>query len=279
MTLTCMRAQSDAEARGSMDICRLEHVDLHYREDGDPGGAPVAFCSSLGTDLRLWDPVMPFLPDGLRLIRYDQRGHGLSSCPEPPYAISALVDDAEALLDRLDVRDSVLVGCSIGGMVAQGLAAKRTDQVRALVLSNTAARIGTADVWHERIGAVEAGGIEALADSVMQRWFAREFRATPALAAWRNMLTRQPQDGYIGCAAAISGADLRVSTARLALPALAIAGSEDGSTPPDVVRETSELVPGCRFALIRQAGHLPMVERPEEFAGHLTAFLEGIGHV
>ncbi|MDE0344916.1 MAG: 3-oxoadipate enol-lactonase [Boseongicola sp.] len=261
-----------------MTICRLEHVDLHYRDDGDPDGTPVAFSSSLGTDYRLWDPILPFLPSGLRLIRYDMRGHGLSSCPRPPYPMGALVADAEALLDHLGVRDSVFVGCSIGGMIAQGLAVKRSDQVRAMVLSNTAVKIGTTEAWQERIDAVKSGGIESLADAVMERWFSREFRATPELVAWRNMLTRQPDDGYIGGSSAISGTDFHATTANLILPTLVIAGSEDGSTPPDLVRETAELVKESRFALIRRAGHLPMVERPEEFAGHLTEFLENLEH-
>jgi 3-oxoadipate enol-lactonase len=57
-------------------IATLGDVQIHYREDGDPSGAPVVFANSLGTDLRLWDDVLPLLPPGLRIIRYDKRGHG-----------------------------------------------------------------------------------------------------------------------------------------------------------------------------------------------------------
>jgi 3-oxoadipate enol-lactonase len=261
-----------------MKIARLGDVALHYREDGDPAGAPVLFANSLGTDLRLWDAVLPLLPQGLRLIRYDKRGHGLSSCPPAPYGMGALVTDAERLLDHLGARDAAVVGLSIGGMIAQGLAVKRPDLVRALVLSNTAARIGTAAMWEERIAAVRAGGIEALADAVMERWFSKPFRRTEELTLWRNMLTRQPAEGYIGCAAAIAGTDFYATTATLRLPTLAIAGSEDGSTPPDLVRETADLVRGSRFHLIRGAGHLPCVEKPAEYAQTLAAFLAEIGH-
>src|SRR5690606_6054978 len=130
------------------------------------------------------------------------------------------------------------VGLSIGGMIAQGLAVKRLDQIRAMVLSNTAARIGTAAMWDERIASVRDNGIESLADGVMQRWFSKDFRATPDLIQWRHMLTRTPAEGYMGCSAAISGTDFYTTTATLTLPTLAIAGSEDGSTPPDMVRET-----------------------------------------
>jgi 3-oxoadipate enol-lactonase len=262
-----------------LKIATLGDVQIHWREDGDPTGAPVLFANSLGTDLRLWDAVVPLLPPRLRLIRYDKRGHGLSACPPAPYGMGALVTDAERLLDHLGVRDCVVVGLSIGGMIAQGLAVKRLDLVRGMVLSNTAARIGTAQMWEDRIAAIRAGGIEALADAVMERWFSKPFRATSELTAWRNMLTRQPAEGYIGCAAAISGTDFYVTTATLTLPTLAIAGSEDGSTPPDLVRETANLVRGARFHLIRGAGHLPCVEKPAEYAEVLTAFLKEIDHV
>ena len=239
----------------------------------------MVFANSLGTDLRLWDPVLPLLPDGLRFIRYDKRGHGLSACPPAPYSMGSLVSDAERLLDHLKVRDCVFVGLSISGMIAQGLAVKRMDQVRAMVISNTAAKIGTADMWNDRIAAVKSGGIEALADAILERWFTKTFRATPEFALWRNMLTRQPAEGYIGCCAAIAGTDFYATTASLALPTLAIAGSEDGSTPPDLVRETAELVKGSSFELIRGTGHLPCVENPAQYAAILTRFLKDIGHV
>ncbi|WP_413718495.1 3-oxoadipate enol-lactonase [Silicimonas sp. MF1-12-2] len=262
-----------------MKIAELSGASLHYREDGDPDGAPVVFANSLGTDMRLWDAVIPLLPSNLRIIRYDKRGHGLSSCPPAPYSMGALVSDAEGLLDHLNVRDCVFIGLSIGGMIAQGLAVKRMDQVRAMVISNTAAKIGTTEMWSDRIKAVQAGGIEALADTIMERWFSKQFRATPELKLWRNMLVRTPAEGYAGCSAAIAGTDFYTTTASLTLPTLAIAGSEDGSTPPDLVRETADLIKGSRFELIRGTGHLPCVEKPAEYASILTSFLKDIGHV
>ncbi|MFN6979362.1 MAG: 3-oxoadipate enol-lactonase, partial [Gemmobacter sp.] len=207
-------------------------------------------------------------------IRMDKRGHGLSDAPPAPYAMGALIHDAERVIDAAGVRGAVVVGCSIGGMIAQGLAVKRPDLVRALVLSNTAARIGTPAMWAERIAAVDAGGIAALADAVLARWFAPAFRATPEAAAWRHMLTRTPAAGYAGCCAAIAGADFLATTARLTLPTLAIAGSEDGSTPPDLVHETAGLIAGSRFHLIRGAGHLPCVEAPAAFLAALVPFLD-----
>ena len=262
-----------------MQFADLGEIRLHYRVDGDPDGAPVVFSNSLGTDLRLWDKVLPLLPAGLKFIRYDKRGHGLSSMPKPPYSMGSLVRDAELLLDHLGVKECAFVGLSIGGMIAQGLAVKRLDLVRSLVLSNTAAKIGTAEMWQERVNAVLRDGIEPMADNVMERWFSRDFRNTVELELWRNMLTRQPVNGYAGCSAAIAGTDFYTPTSGLRLPALGIAGDQDGATPPDVVKETIDLIPGSRYQLIRGAGHLPCVEKPEEFAQVLTDFLKETGHV
>jgi len=261
-----------------MQMVELNGINVHYSDQGS--GAPVMFANSLGTDFRLWDQVVALLPAGLRLIRYDMRGHGLTDAPEGDYFMGDLVADAAALIDRLDAKGCVFVGLSIGGMVAQGLAAERPELLRAMVLSNTAAKIGTPAMWAERIAAVEKGGVAALANPILERWFSAPFRAEKTvLAGWRNMLERTPISGYCGCSAAISETDLFDNTARLTLPTLGIAGSEDGSTPPDVVRETTELITDARFQLIRKAGHLPCVEQPEAFAAVLTEFLQEVGHV
>lgn len=254
-------------------------MKLHYRVDGNPDGAPVVFANSLGTDMRLWDDVLPLLPKELRVIRFDKRGHGLSSQPPAPYSMGALVNDTEQLLDHLNVRDCLFVGLSIGGMIAQGLAVKRMDLIRAMVLSNTGTKIGTKGVWDERIAQVNEEGIASLADAVMTRWFSEEFRAKPELELWYNMLERTPAVGYAGCSAAISGSDFYTTTASLRLPTLGIAGSEDGSTPPDLVREMVDLIPGSQFQLIRGAGHLPCVEKPAEYAEILTRFMKDTGHI
>ena len=141
------------------------------------------------------------------------------------------------------------------------------------------AAFGFRNVWAERIAAVQDGGIEVLADAVMERWFSADFRATPELELWRNMLVRQEDAGYAGCSAAISGTDFFATTATLRLPTLGIAGSEAGATPPDLVRETVDLLPGSQFHLIRRAGHLPCVEKPEEFARVISDFMRATGHI
>lgn len=254
-----------------------DNIVLHLREDGPRDGVPVLFANSLGTDLRVWDAVLPLLPDGLRLIRYDKRGHGLSDAPSGPYSMDELVADAAAVLDELGVTKAVVVGLSIGGMIAQGLAHARPDLVRGIVLMDTAARIGPAQMWRDRIQTVQESGIKVLADGVMARWFAPAFHRDRAseLALWRNMLCRTTAEGYAGCCAAIAGADLTDTTRALDLPAMVMVGSEDGATSPELVQATAALM-GAPFHLIDGAGHLPCVEAPAPVAALIATFLKEI---
>lgn len=262
-----------------MQLARIGTVRLHHAVTGDPAGTPVVFANPLGTDFRVWDRLLPLLPPGLRVLRFDMRGHGLSDAPEGDYFMGDLVADAAGLMEATGFRGAVFVGLSIGGVVAQGLAAERPDLVRAAVLSNTAAKIGTEETWRERIATVRAGGIDAIADGVMEKWFTRRFREQRAdeVAGWRAMVTRTPLAGYVGCCAALAHTDLRESTAALAQPVLAIAGDADGSTPADLVRETAESIVGAEFALVRGAGHIPCVEQPEAVAAQITRFLDRVG--
>ena len=256
-----------------MPVADLPGAAIGWREDGDPSGRPVVFANSLGTDLRLWDAVVARLPSGLRVIRHDMRGHGGSSVPPPPYAMDDLVGDAEGLLDQLGVRGCAFVGLSIGGMVAQGLAARRPDLVGAAVLSNTAARMGTAALWAERIAAVREGGVGAIADAVIARWFGPDAPGG-LVREWRERLAATSPEGYAGCCAAIAGADLREATAGLRLPTLGIAGERDLASTPEEVGATVALVPGARLETIPDAGHLPCVEAPDAYAAILARFLE-----
>ncbi len=262
----------------TIEVAR-DGVTLHAEVMGPPDGPPVVFANSLGSNLHLWDPILPYLPDGLRIVRYDKRGHGRSAVPDAPYTMGQMVSDAEAVCDATGVRDATFVGISVGGMIAQGLAVKRPDLIRALVLSNTAAKIGNPKMWDDRIAAVRAGGMAGIADHVIQRWFGRDFYATPAISPWQAMLEATPAEGYIGVCAAIAGTDFYTPTSGLRIPTLGIAGSEDASTPPDLVRETVDLIPGSQFALMRRVGHLPCVEEPEGYAALLHQFMAQTGHL
>ena len=262
-----------------MKMARVGEVAIHYADEGSPNGLPVVFSNSLGTDFRVWDRILGKLPKELRLVRYDKRGHGLSSIPESPFTISDLALDAAGLMERLNISGAVFVGLSIGGVTALQLASSRPDLVSAVVLSNTAAKIGSEQLWRSRIDAVAERGIESIAEGVLERWFSKAFREgeIDELEAWRNMLSRTTTAGYLGCCESLRNADLRDAARELKQPTLAIAGSDDGATPPQVVEETAALVPNCQYKLIEGAGHLPCVEKPDEYARLLSGFLSEVG--
>jgi 3-oxoadipate enol-lactonase len=252
---------------------------IHVQIDGPAGAPAVVFANSLGTDLRLWDRVLPLLPQNLRYIRYDKRGHGLSSLDAGSRDIADHISDAIAVIKAYAQGPVVFVGLSIGGLIAQGVAASRPDLLRGAVLSNTAAKLGTADSWNARIAAVQEGGCAAIADGVMGRWFGPDFLASAELPLWRNMLARMSSAGYIAACHALAGADFRAETARLTLPALMIGGALDGASPPEVVKETANMIAGAQYVCIPNAGHLPCVEAPAAWAAHVSPFLKAHANV
>ncbi|WP_300517436.1 3-oxoadipate enol-lactonase [Aliiroseovarius sp.] len=259
----------------------LGTLALNVESHGPDGAPALVLAHALGSNSRAWDRLLPQLPENLRIITLDMRGHGLSPCPDGPYPMGDLVADAGRALDRLGVKDCVFLGLSIGGMIAQGLAAERLDLVRGMVLSSTAAKIATPGVWADRMAAIRKGGIEAVVDPNMERWFSRRTRrdAPELLDEARARMRATPLEGYLGCCAAVSETDLYESTARLTLPTLVTAGSEDGSTPADLVRETAGLIRGARFELIRNTGHMSPVEAPKAYGALVSEFLRDIAHV
>ncbi|WP_306120375.1 MULTISPECIES: 3-oxoadipate enol-lactonase [unclassified Roseitalea] len=258
-----------------MQFANINGVTLHFQVIGAAEGKPtIVFANALGTDFRIWRDVIVRLVGDFALVMYDKRGHGLSDVGEAPYAMDDHVGDLAGLLDHLSVSQAIVCGLSVGGLIALGLAGSRPELVRALVLCDTAPRIGSEAVWNERIETVQTGGIAALAEPVLERWFTPEFRhpANAELAGYRNMLVRQPPAGYAGTCAAIRDADFTDIARALTVPAACVVGDQDGSTPPEVVGEMAKLIPDARYDVLTDCGHIPCVERPEALANIVRAF-------
>jgi 3-oxoadipate enol-lactonase len=252
---------------------------IHYRAEGLTAPKPViVFINSLGTDFRIWDEVMAALGDRYAYVLHDKRGHGLSDVGSTPYSIDDHVADLIALLDHLSVEKAIIWGLSVGGLIAQGLYRRRPDLVQALVLSNTAHKIGNADMWNDRIAQIEQDGIEPLVDGVMERWFTPAFRK-PDNAAYlgaRTMLARQDRHGYAATCAAIRDADFTEAANAIAVPTLCVAGDGDASTPPELVGSLSALIAGSRLAVIENCGHIPCLEQPAAYARTVGNFLTSL---
>jgi 3-oxoadipate enol-lactonase len=247
-----------------------------FADEGPRNAPAVVLINSLGTDYRIWDDVARSLTGRYRVVRSDKRGHGLSEIRTGPATMADFAADLAALLDRLQIARAHVVGVSIGGLIAQELYRVRQDLVASLILSDTAHRIGTLESWNARISKVEVGGIEAIADGIMQVWFSRSYQAKclEAVAGWRAMLTRTPLDGYLMACRAIRDADLTEHAKKIKVPTLCVVGDEDGSTPVALVRELSSLVPGARFDVVVGAGHLPCIEKPDVLCGLIDAHVK-----
>lgn len=258
-----------------MQFIDIGGVTLHYQLIGGPADKPVlVFANSLGTDFRIWREVVVRLAGDFPIVLYDKRGHGLSDVGQAPYSMDDHIGDLEGLLDHLKVRNAIVCGLSVGGLIAQGLYGRRPDLARALILCDTAHKIGTAESWNARIATVEKDGIGAIADGVLKLWFTPEFHATRAadLAGYRNMLSRQAVAGYAGTCAALRDADYTEAVKAIAVPTLCVVGDQDGSTPPALVRSMADLIPGSRFKIIDGAGHIPCVEQPETLVELMRRF-------
>lgn len=252
-------------------------IALNVQHSGPKIGAPIVLLHTFGGDLHLWDAVLPLLPETLHVIRMDLRGHGASDCPAPPYSMGAMIKDVEMVLEREKIRDAVVVGVGLGGMIAQGLAVKRLDQVRGLVLCNTAAKIGHPPHWQAMIDEITEGDQAKLALRMMQIWFHRAALTNGQHEDILESFINTTSDGLAGSFAALMGTDFYTPTSGLRLPCLGIGGAEDRFVPQDMTRETVGLIPGSDFALLRKSGHLPPIDQPEAFAEAVTGFLKRIG--
>ncbi|ENR00469.1 3-oxoadipate enol-lactonase [Brucella ovis IntaBari-2006-46-332] len=144
-----------------------------------------------------------------------------------------------------------------------------------LVLSNTAHKIGTPEMWNARIDAIMQNGLASILDATMPRWFTAAYRRpdNAAYQAYCNMFTRQPLEGYAATCAALRDADFTAAAHKISVPVRCVAGDQDGSTPPTLVQELASLIPGAVFSQIANSGHIPCVEQPDAYTALLRDFL------
>lgn len=250
---------------------RLDHR-LHGR-----GGAPLlVLANSLGTRQQLWGRQLPELTERFRVLTYDHPGHGTSALPAEPCTVEAFAHGLLRLLDELALERVSVCGTSLGGMVGMALALEAPERVERLVLSCTSAYLGPPDGWTERARAVRAGGMAAIADAVVVRWFTSDLaREQPeTVARFRAMLVGTPPEGYARCCEALAVWDARERISAISVPTLVIAGAEDPATPVEHARFLASRIPDARLLVLERAAHLANVERAEEFTNVVSDYLE-----
>lgn len=250
----------------------------HEVSGPDSAGTPVVvLLGSLGSDRSMWDDQVRDLARDHRVVAVDHRGHGGSGITPGPSTIADLAGDVLALLDSLGVDRFHVAGLSLGGAVAQWLAVHEPARVDSAALLCTAAKFGEPSAWTERAATVREGGTAAVADAVVARWITPAgAEADPSrVARLTEMVLATSAEGYAACCDALSGWDGRADLGRITCPTLVVAGDEDPSTPPEVLREIADGVPGAEFVILSPAAHVPTVEIPDRVSEvlrtHLTA--------
>jgi 3-oxoadipate enol-lactonase len=233
----------------------------------------VLLCNSLGTNLQMWDSQIPALSQTYRVLRYDSRGHGRSDATPGPYTIELLSKDAIGLLDALEIRRVLFCGLSLGGVIAQWLGVHARDRLNAIVISNSAAKIGNDDFWNKRIEKLREGGIAPVAEAQVLRWFTEKFIAAnpPVIARMKQMFVATPVEGYIATCEAIRDNDLRGAINHIQTPALVIAGTYDAVTPPAEGKFMAVGIPGAQYAELN-ASHLSNIEDAANFTSTILYF-------
>jgi 3-oxoadipate enol-lactonase len=252
----------------------VDGARFHYRFDG-PSDAPVLVLSnSLGTDLSMWEPQIAALTQRFRVLRYDTRGHGATLVTAGPYVIEQLGRDVVGLLDSLKIRRAHFCGLSLGGMTGMWLGVHAPERLNRLVLANTAAQLGPPGNWDARIEKVQGGGMSAIAQGVLERWFTQAFLTQdPDRIAWmRKMIERQPAQGYVACCAAVRDMDQRDAILGIGAATLVIVGLHDIVTPPADGRFLADHIEGAEYVELR-AAHLSNIEAAQGFTDALLSFL------
>ncbi|MCA1442957.1 3-oxoadipate enol-lactonase [Ensifer sp. IC4062] len=251
---------------------------LHFRVDGDTDGSQnkpwLMFCNSLGTDLHMWDMQVAALSRDFRLLRYDRRGHGLSSAPPPPYALPDLGNDVLALLDALEIERAHFCGLSIGGLTGQWLGIHAGHRLGKIVLCATSAKVGTTEGWTTRMNIVRECGLAPLTAATADRWFTPGFNAVEPGTVGKviDSFVATSIDGYIGCCAALAGGDLREDIERIVNPLLAISGDDDPVCPPaDLENIAGCVLQGRHLSL--PGRHVVNIESSQAFNAALLEFL------
>jgi 3-oxoadipate enol-lactonase len=246
---------------------------IDYSVAGAATAPTLLFINSIATTRELWTRQVPRLSKSFHVITYDARGHGFSQVTAGDYSIEQLARDALAILDAAGVETAHVCGISLGGITAMCMGVNAPRRIKSLALANTAARIGSVEMWTERMAFVKQQGMATLADLTMPRWFTDGFRAREpqTVEQFRAMVAACSQAGYLSCCAALRDEDLRESIGSIQCPVLCVAGNADPATPPESLTFIHERIAGSKMVLL-DAAHLTNVEQHQAFNEELLRF-------
>ena len=253
---------------------------IHVAQLSAGTGLPIVFGHALGLDHTMWADSAANLAGRHPSLAYDLRGHGGSAGYAGPASLQVLVDDAARLIEAWGVGPVVFVGLSMGGMVAQDLAIQRPDLVRALVLAHTTAAYPPAGraAWAQRIAAVQAGGMAAVADGVVSRYLTLDFiqRRPVAAQQLRQLILQADPSAYVANCQAIAEVNWLDDLHRIACPTLVLAGAHDAGATPTMAQAIQQRIAGASLEVFAHASHLSPLEQADDFQRALDQFLSSL---
>jgi 3-oxoadipate enol-lactonase len=257
-----------------MPTARINGIDVRYTVTGS--GPWVTLSHSLACRLEMWDEEVKRLSRDFTVLAYDTRGHGESSAPAIPYTLDMISDDIKALFDRVGIERSHWIGLSMGGVFGLAAALRHPGIFESLVLADTSSRLAPEGIaaFKDRVAAVKAGGMEAMVEPTLKRWFKDSFRAqSPRLMSRvANWIRTTPAEGYIGCSAAIPTIDVTDRLAEITIPCMVMVGADDIAMPPAMAETLDRNLPDSELVVIPDAGHLSNLEQSGAFNAHLDRF-------
>ena len=258
-----------------MPFATIHNTRMFYRLQGNAGRPVLILSHSISTDHAMWDAQVADLLPHFQLLRYDTRGHGASEATPGEYSVEMLGQDILALADVLNISQFAFCGLSLGGAIGQWVAAHAPERITHLVLANTSAQFVPRSNWEARIATVRKGGMAAVVDLAMQRFFSPDTLAkqNPHVASIRSVFLGTDPVGYLGCCAALRDMNHADLLKQIRTPTLVISGDRDVATPWSGHGERlAQEIPGAR-ALHLSAAHLSNLERPRSFTTALLEFL------
>jgi 3-oxoadipate enol-lactonase/4-carboxymuconolactone decarboxylase len=257
-----------------LPFATIHNTRMFYRLQGNAGRPVLLLSHSIGTDHAMWELQIGDLLPHFQILRYDTRGHGASEATAGEYSVELLGQDILALTDLLKISQFAFCGLSLGGAIGQRVAAHAPERVTHLVLANTTPQFVRSN-WETRIAAVAKGGMPAVVDMAMQRFFSPDTLAKQNLhvASIRSVFLGTDPVGYLGCCAALRDMNHGDLLKQIKAPTLVISGDRDVSTPWDGHGERlAKEIPGAKVVHLA-AAHLSNVERPHSFTTALLEFL------
>jgi 3-oxoadipate enol-lactonase/4-carboxymuconolactone decarboxylase len=255
-------------------VTQADGCRIFYRAEGPVGAPAVIFSNSLGCDHLMWQPQAETLKHAFRVVRYDQRGHGASDVPQGPYTLEQLGGDVIGLADHLGLDTFNFCGLSMGGITGQWLGIHHGGRLDKLVLANTSPHFPPPDMWDQRMGAIRDGGMKAISEAVLDRFFSQTLhQAQPGIVSdFRQVLENTNPEGYLGCCGMLRLADVYPELGKINAPTLVISGRHDQSTPPERGEKIAAAIKGATHVIL-DAAHISNVERADDFTRALASFL------